>query len=67
MFDETILVVQNGELVQRFDLDGRSVDDYVKFVRDEVDDRDWTDRHYYADDEKSFEALARTIETGVSA
>ncbi|QCW04935.1 hypothetical protein FGF80_04240 [Natrinema pallidum] len=66
-FDETVLGVQNGELVQRFDLNGRSVDEYVKFVRDEVDDRDWADHHYYADDENPFEVLARIIKTGVSA
>lgn len=66
-FDETIFVVQNGKLVERFDLAGRSVDDYVKFVRDDVDDRNWENRDYYADDENPFEALARTIKTGVSA
>lgn len=66
-FDETIFVVQNGKLGERFDLAGRSVDDYVKFVRDDVDDRNWENRDYYADDENPFEALARTIKTGVSA
>ncbi|WP_092935256.1 hypothetical protein [Natrinema hispanicum] len=60
-FDETI------HIVQQFDLRGRSVDGYVKFVRDEVDDRDWAEWHYYTDDENPFKALASTIKTGVSA
>lgn len=49
--DETIHVVQDGERVQRFELGTRSVDDYVKFVRDDVEGRDWEDRRYVADDD----------------
>ena len=64
--DETIHVVQDGERVQRFALGARTIDDYVKFVRDEVDGRDWQNRRYYTDDENPFEALARNITTGAS-
>lgn len=66
-FDETVLVIQSGELVQRFNLDGCPVDDYVRSVRDEVNDRDWANRHYYANDENPFEVLARNIPTEGSA
>ncbi|MDB2249242.1 hypothetical protein [Halorubrum ezzemoulense] len=55
--DETIHVVQGGERVQKFVLNGRSVDDYVKFVRDDVEGREWENRRYVADDEDPFAAL----------
>ena len=55
--DETIHVVQDGERVEKFVLGSRSVDDYVKFVRDEVDGREWENRRYIADDEDPFAAL----------
>lgn len=59
--DETIHVVQNGERVQKFDLNGRSVDDYVKFVRDDLDEREWANRRYLADDEDPFAAFVGQI------
>lgn len=65
--DETIHVVQDGERVQKFVLDGRSVDDYVTFVRDDVDDREWETRRYIADDENPFASLTDNTNTGVSA
>ncbi|RZH67738.1 hypothetical protein [Natrinema altunense] len=55
--DETIHVVQDSQRVQKFVLNGRSVDEYVKFVRDEVEGCDWEDRRYVADDEDPFAAL----------
>ena len=40
--DETIHVFDaDGHWLERFDLAGRTVDDYVAFVRDECEDRDW--------------------------
>jgi hypothetical protein len=65
--DESIHVVQNGQRVQYFVLNGRSVDDYVKFVRDEVEDRAWENRRYIADDEDPFAALIEDIATEVAA
>jgi hypothetical protein len=65
--NETIHVVQDGERVQRFALGARTVDDYVKFVRDEVDGRDWENRRYIADDEDPFAALIEDIATEVAA
>ena len=55
--DETIHVVQDGERVQKFVLNGRSVDDYVNFVRDDVEGREWENRRYVAGDEDPFAAL----------
>jgi hypothetical protein len=65
--DETIHVVQNGQRIQKFVLNGRSVDDYVKFVRDEVDGREWENRRYIADDEDPFAALVENIAREVAA
>ncbi|ELZ96638.1 hypothetical protein [Haloferax sulfurifontis] len=65
--DESIHVVQNGERIQKFVLNGRSVDDYVKFVRDEVDGREWENRRYIADDEGPFAALVENIAREVAA
>jgi hypothetical protein len=65
--DETIHVVQDGERVQRFSLGTRTVDDYVKFVRDEVEGREWENRRYIADDEDPFAALVEDIATEVAA
>lgn len=65
--DETIHVVQGGEHVQRFDLGAQSVDDYVTFVRDDVDDREWETRSYIAGDENPFASLTDNTNTGVSA
>ena len=65
--DESIHVVQNGQRVQYFVLNGRSVDDYVKFVRDEVEDRAWENRRSIADDEDPFAALIEDIATEVAA
>lgn len=59
--DETIHVVQDGERVQKFDLNGRSVDGYVKFVRDELDEREWANRRYLVNDEAPFDALVDHI------
>ena len=44
--DETILVIEGNRVIERLDIDGRSVDGYVRFVRDEVDGRNWVDRNY---------------------
>lgn len=54
--DDTILVVADGELTHRFDVDPwipnvRSVDEYVRFVRDEVEGREWRERQALAPDE----------------
>lgn len=65
--DETIHVVQDGERVQRFSLGTRTVDDYVKFVRDDVEGREWENRRYIADDEDPFAALIEDIATEVAA
>ncbi|ELY53996.1 hypothetical protein [Natronolimnohabitans innermongolicus] len=65
--DGTIHVVPDGLLIQKCVLNVHFVDDYVKFVRDRVDNRDWADRHYYADDESPFEAFVRSISTEGSA
>ncbi|MEF8780793.1 MAG: hypothetical protein V5A46_08970 [Haloferacaceae archaeon] len=65
--DETIHVVRDGKRVQKFVLNGRSVDDYVKFVRDEVDGRQWENRRYIADDEDPIAALIEDIVTEVAA
>jgi hypothetical protein len=65
--DETIHVVQNGQRIQKFVLNGRSVDGYVKFVRDEVDGREWENRRYIADDEDPFAALVENIAREVAA
>jgi len=67
--DETIHVFQDGQRVQKFVLNGRSVDDYVKFVRDDVKGREWENRRYVADDEDPFAALIEEIAdaTGVAA
>lgn len=43
--DETILVVADGRVTHRLDLGSRSVDDYVRFVREETA-REWADRRY---------------------
>lgn len=59
--DETIHVVQNSQPVQKFVLNGRSVNDYVKFVRDEVEGREWANRRYVADDEDPFAALVEQL------
>lgn len=59
--DETIHVVQDGKRIQKFVLDTCTVDDYVKFVRDEVDEREWENRRYVADDEDPFAALIGQI------
>ncbi|MDQ2049781.1 hypothetical protein RBH26_04730 [Natronolimnohabitans sp. A-GB9] len=60
-FDEAIFVIQNGKSVQRFSLDWRSVDDYVTSVRDDIEECDWEDQHYYADYEGPFEPRVRSI------
>lgn len=65
--DETIHVVQDSERVQRFSLGARTVDDYVKFVRDDVEGREWENRRYIADDEDPFAALIEDIATEVAA
>jgi hypothetical protein len=65
--DETIHVVQDGERVQRFSLGARTVDDYVKFVRDDVERREWENRRYIADDEDPFAALSEDIATEMAA
>jgi hypothetical protein len=65
--DETIHVVQDGERVQQFSLGTRTVDDYVKFVRDDVEGREWENRRYIADDEDPFAALIDDIATEVAA
>ena len=64
-FNETIVVVQNGESTDRFDV--ADVDDYVTFARDEVADRDWANRSYFADDEWPFTELVNNVSTRVSA
>lgn len=65
--DETIHVVHDGDRVQRFDLNETSVDTYVKFVRDEVEGREWATRKYLADDEDPMADLVDTIVTEVGA
>jgi hypothetical protein len=65
--DETIHVVQDGKRVQRFSLGTRTVDDYVKFVRDDVEGRGWKNRRYIAADEDPFAALIADIPTEVAA
>lgn len=65
--DETIHVVQDCERVKKFVLDSRTVDDYVKFVRDEVDGREWENRRYIADDEDPFAALVTDVGEEVPA
>lgn len=65
--DETIHVVQDGARIQRFDLDGTSADEYVQFVRDDVDDRDWATRKFLAADEDPFTDIADTLCPEVTA
>jgi hypothetical protein len=52
--DEWVYAILDGERVQRFALVACTVDDYVKFVRDEMDDPDWKNRRYVADEENPF-------------
>ncbi|ELY85786.1 hypothetical protein [Natrinema altunense] len=59
--DETIHVVQDRQRVQKVVLNGRSVDEYVRFVRDEVEGCDWEARRYVADDEDPFAAFVDQI------
>lgn len=48
---ETIRVVDGRVQVARLDVAQRPVDDYVKFVRDQLDGREWADRRYRCADE----------------
>lgn len=65
-FDEMVVVIQNGELAEWFDVADSSVEDYVKFFRDAVTNREWTGRDYFADGEGPFTELVTNVSTEVS-
>lgn len=63
--DETIHVVEDGTRSHRFDLGAHSVDDYVRFVRDEVDGRDWATRRYTLAEEDTWARVAERLAAGL--
>lgn len=64
--DETIHTVQDGKRIEEFVLGLRTVDDYVTFVRDNVEGLDGETRRYIADAEDPFAALADEVARGVA-
>jgi hypothetical protein len=64
--DETIHAVQDGKRTEEFVLGLRTIDDYVTFVRDNVEGLDGETRRYIADAEDPFAALADEVARGVA-
>jgi hypothetical protein len=62
--DETILVVSDERVTERFELANKSVDTYVRFVRDDVGGREWAERRYLLPGEMT-ERVAKAVREAV--
>lgn len=54
-------VVQECQYVQKFVLNGRSVDDYLNFVRNKIAGREWANYRYVANGEDLLGALVEQL------
>jgi hypothetical protein len=59
--DSTVHVVEDGQRTQRFELDDKTLDDYVRFVKDKVDGREWDIRRYTLSDECGYARMVDHI------